>query len=59
MDQPFYLREQAERCRCLARDCTDPMLRDSLLTLAEEYTGRASAQENDENGSLAGRLRRR
>jgi hypothetical protein len=48
MDQPFYLREQAERCRRLARDCTDPMLRDSLLTLAEEYTGRASAQESDE-----------
>ena len=48
MDQPFYLREQAERCRRLARDCTDPMLRDSLFTLAEEYTGRASAQENHE-----------
>jgi hypothetical protein len=48
MDQPFYLREQAERCRRLARDCTDPMLRDSLLRLAEEYTVRASAQENDE-----------
>jgi hypothetical protein len=48
MDQPFYLREQAERCRRLARDCTDPMLRDSLLTLAEEYTGRASAREDHE-----------
>ena len=48
MGQPFYLREQAERCRRLARDCTDPMLRDSLLTLAEEYTGRTSAQENHE-----------
>jgi len=42
MDQPFYLREQAERCRRLARDCTDPTLRDSLLKLAEEYTGRTS-----------------
>ena len=40
MDQPFYLREQAERCHRLARDCTDPMLRDSLLKLAEEYMGR-------------------
>ncbi len=32
----------------LARDCTDPMLRDCLLKLAKEYTGRAGAQENDE-----------
>jgi hypothetical protein len=48
MDQPFYLREQAERCRRLARDCTDPMLCDSLLKLAGEYTGRASTREIDE-----------
>jgi len=48
MDQPFHLREQAGRCRRLACDCTDPMLRDSLRKLAEEYTGRASAQEIDE-----------
>jgi hypothetical protein len=41
--------EQAERCSRLARDCTDPMLRDSLLKLAKEYTGRASAQENDQD----------
>lgn len=46
MEQPFYLREQAERCRRLARDCTDPMLRDSQL--AEEHVGRASPHENDE-----------
>jgi hypothetical protein len=48
VDQPFDLREQAERCRRLARDCTDPMLRDSLVTLAEEDTGRASVRENHE-----------
>jgi len=48
MDQPFYLREQAARCRRLARDCTDPMLRDSLLTLAKEYTRRGGAQEYHE-----------
>ena len=48
MGQPFYLREQAERCRRPARDCTDPMLRDSLLKLAGEYTGRASTRESDE-----------
>jgi hypothetical protein len=50
MAQSFHLREQAERCRRLARDCTDPALRDSLLRLAEEYAARAGAQENeDEN----------
>jgi hypothetical protein len=47
MDQPFYLLEQAERCRRLARDSTDASLRDNLLKLAEEYTARASAEEND------------
>jgi hypothetical protein len=49
MAQSFYLREQAERCRRLARDSTDPSLRDSLLKLAEDYTAKADAQEqNDE-----------
>ena len=47
MAQSLQLREQAERCRRLARDCTDPTLRDSLLRLAEEYAARAGAQEND------------
>jgi hypothetical protein len=50
MAQSFHLREQAERCRRLARDCTDPDLSDRLLKLAEEYAARAGAQENeDEN----------
>ena len=48
MAQSFHLREQAERCRRLARDCTDPALRDSLVRLAEEYAARAGAQENDD-----------
>jgi len=47
MTQPFHLREQAERCRRLARDSTDPVLRDNLLKLAEEYTVRADAGENE------------
>src|SRR6266700_4887108 len=42
----------------LTRDCTDPMLRDCLLKLAGEYTGRASAPGKSRNGRLAGRLRR-
>jgi hypothetical protein len=48
MAESFHLREQAGRCRRLARDSTDPNLRDSLLRLAEEYTERASAQETDD-----------
>ena len=57
MAQSFHLREQAERCRRLARDSTDPVLRDSLLKLAEEYTARAECRENDDRGS-AGRFGR-
>jgi hypothetical protein len=48
MAQSFYPREQAERCRRLARDSTDPGVRDGLLTLADEYTAEADAQENAE-----------
>jgi hypothetical protein len=46
MAQPFHLSEQAERCRRLARDSTDPVLRDNLLKLAEEYAARSDAGEN-------------
>jgi 3-methyladenine DNA glycosylase AlkC len=48
MVQFFHFREQAERCRRLARDCSDPSLRESLLKLAQEYTAQANVQENDE-----------
>jgi hypothetical protein len=48
MAQSFHLREQAERCRRLARDCTDPNLRDSLMRLADEYAARASVQESED-----------
>jgi hypothetical protein len=52
MAQLFYLLEQVERCRRLARDSTDPVLRNSLLKLAEEYAARAKKAENgSENGS--------
>jgi hypothetical protein len=51
MAQSPELREQAERCRRLARDCTDPELRDSLMKLAEEFTARAGAQADDETGA--------
>jgi hypothetical protein len=46
MAQSLQLREQAERCRRLARDCTDEDVRDGLLRLAAEYAALAAAQEN-------------
>ena len=48
MAQSFHLREQAERCRRLARDSTDPSLRDSLMRLADEYAAGAMAQESED-----------
>jgi hypothetical protein len=53
------LREQAERCRRLARDCIDPGVRDGLLKLADEYaaqaaeegTGPADGASNDPDAS--------
>jgi hypothetical protein len=47
MAQSFHFLEQAERCRLLAQDSTDPALRDSLLTLARKYTARAAAEQDD------------
>jgi hypothetical protein len=46
MSQSLQLREQAERCRRLARDSTDDSVRDGLLTLAGEYIARAAALED-------------
>jgi hypothetical protein len=43
---PLHFREQAERCRRLARDSIDPVLRDSLFRLADEYAARAAVEEN-------------
>ena len=48
MAQSFHLREQAERCRRLARDSTDPNLRDSLMRLADEYAARAGVRESED-----------
>ena len=46
--QSFYLRDQAERCRRLARDSTDPSLRDSLMSLADEYAAQATVQQSED-----------
>ena len=53
MAQVFYLREQAERCRRLARDSTDFVLRDSLFELGDEYAARATVAENASDGDDA------
>jgi hypothetical protein len=45
MPQPFWLREQPERALRLARDSTDPMLKQQLERAAAEYTAGADAQE--------------
>ena len=56
-DQP-YLREQADRCRRLARDSLDLNLKISLRKLADEYQLRADELENDEIFREMGGLRR-
>ena len=43
-----YFREQADRCRRLACDSSDPVLKVSLRRLADEYQMRADELENDE-----------
>jgi hypothetical protein len=46
MDQSYF-REQAERCRRLARDSTDPVLQVSLRGLADDYQMKADELEDD------------
>jgi hypothetical protein len=50
-------REQADRCRHLARDSTDPVLKVSLRRLADEYQMRADELENDEISARRGATR--
>jgi hypothetical protein len=52
MDQSYF-REQADRCRRLARDSTDPVLMVSLRRLADEHQMRADEIENDEISASA------
>ena len=46
-----YFREQADRCRRLAHDSTDPVLQVSLRKLADDYQMKADELENDEIGA--------
>ena len=41
MAQSFYLREQADRCRRLARGTNDVVTQERLLKLAAEYEAQA------------------
>ena len=47
MDQTYF-REQADRCRRLARDSTDTVLKVSLRRLADEHQMRADELEDEE-----------
>jgi hypothetical protein len=47
MEQSDF-RGQADRCRRLARDSTDPVLQVSLRRLADEYQMKADEIESDE-----------
>jgi hypothetical protein len=49
MAQFLEYREKAERCRRLARDCTDQGTRETLLKLGDEYSAHAAALENAES----------
>jgi hypothetical protein len=42
-----YFREEADRCRRLARDSTDPVLQVSMRRLADDYQMKADELEND------------
>jgi hypothetical protein len=44
-----YLKEQAERCRRLARQVLDPALQRRLFDLAREFEEEAEALLNPEN----------
>ncbi len=47
MAQSFYLREQADRCRRLARGTSDSVTQERLFKLAGEYEAQADAQDEE------------
>jgi hypothetical protein len=47
MDQPYF-RQQADRCRRLARHSTDPATRVALFRMGDEFQMTADEIENDE-----------
>jgi hypothetical protein len=59
MAQSFYLREQADRCRRLARSTSDSLTRERLEKLAAEYVAQANAQDDADEEAPAVRYGRR
>jgi hypothetical protein len=53
MAQSFYLREQADRCRRLARSTNDLVTQERLRKLAGEYDAQAEAQDAAEGNAPA------
>jgi hypothetical protein len=40
-----FCRHQAQRLLKLAKECVDPQIRDQIVTMADEWVGRAIAKE--------------
>jgi hypothetical protein len=59
MAQSFYLREQAERCRRLARSSSDTLTQERLFKLATEYEAQADAQDEADEDAPAVRYGKR
>jgi hypothetical protein len=59
MAQSFHLREQADRCRRLARSTNDLVTQERLRELAGEYDAQAEAQDAAEGDAPALRVARR
>jgi hypothetical protein len=58
MAQSFFLREQADRCRRLARGTNDVVTQERLLKLAAEYEAQAHTQDaTDEQAPALRRAR--
>ena len=59
MAQSFYLREQADRCRRLARGTSDAVTQERLFKLAAEYEAQADAQDDPDEEAPAVRYGKR
>jgi hypothetical protein len=59
MAQSFFLREQADRCRRLARATSDVVTQERLFKLAAEYEAQADAQDDADGETPAVRYGRR
>jgi hypothetical protein len=59
MAQSFFLREQADRCRRLARGTNDLVTQERLRKLAGEYDAKAESQDAAEEDAPALREARR